>query len=91
MIPTLAARIRTLSPRQIESVAWTFHGLSNREIARAMGCSPETVHGHLQHAYARLGVDREGSDPCGSPRTVAAVALYLALRQATGGSARRAG
>lgn len=80
---SMADRIRSLSPRQVEAVAWTWHGYTTAEIARAMGCSYDTAHRHLATAYLRLGVCGEGRD---STRVRAAVALFLALRQATKGA-----
>ena len=44
-----------LSPRQ-RQIAWAAaHGLSDKEIARWLGCSKETVRTHLRRALERLG------------------------------------
>ena len=45
-----------LTGRQREIVGWAAHGLSNKEIARKLQISPETVKTHLQHAFQRGGV-----------------------------------
>jgi DNA-binding CsgD family transcriptional regulator len=37
-------------------VRWAAQGLSNKQIARRMGISPETVKTHLHHIYEREGV-----------------------------------
>jgi hypothetical protein len=48
-------------------------------------CEEATVRAHLDTAYRLLGVNRGGPDGRRDPRVAAAVALYLALRHATGG------
>jgi DNA-binding NarL/FixJ family response regulator len=50
--PTLAQ----LTQRQREIVQWAAQGLSNKQIARNLGISPETVKTHLHHAFERVGV-----------------------------------
>jgi DNA-binding NarL/FixJ family response regulator len=45
-----------LTERQREIVRWAAQGLSNKQIARRMGISPETVKTHLHHIYEREGV-----------------------------------
>ena len=45
-----------LTERQREIVAWAAQGLSNKQIARNLGISPETVKTHLHHAFERAGV-----------------------------------
>lgn len=46
-----------LTERQREVVRWAAQGLSNKQIARILGISPETVKTHLHHAFARAGVN----------------------------------
>jgi DNA-binding NarL/FixJ family response regulator len=45
-----------LTARQREIVAWAARGLSNKQIARQLGISPETVKTHLHHVFERAGV-----------------------------------
>jgi DNA-binding CsgD family transcriptional regulator/tetratricopeptide (TPR) repeat protein len=46
-----------LSGREAEVVRLVAQGLSNAQIARRLVISPRTVTTHLQHVYARLGVE----------------------------------
>jgi DNA-binding CsgD family transcriptional regulator len=84
MVPR-AERIRSLTPRQAEAIAWTWHGYTIAQLAAAMGCSYETARNHLHNGYIRLGIDRDGDDPAGCPRVTAAVALYRAVHLAVDG------
>lgn len=45
-----------LTERQREIVRWAARGMSNKQIARQLGISPETVKTHLHHVFAREGV-----------------------------------
>lgn len=45
-----------LTERQRQIIAGVANGLSNKQIARALGISPETVKAHLQNAFEREGV-----------------------------------
>ncbi|HEY4554830.1 MAG TPA: response regulator transcription factor, partial [Lysobacter sp.] len=45
-----------LTGRQREIVHWAMQGLSNKQIARCLGISPETVKTHLHRAFEREGV-----------------------------------
>ncbi|WP_147653358.1 response regulator transcription factor [Vulcaniibacterium gelatinicum] len=45
-----------LTGRQREIVRWAARGLSNKQIARQLGISPETVKTHLHHIFEREGV-----------------------------------
>jgi DNA-binding CsgD family transcriptional regulator len=45
-----------LTLRQREIVGWAARGLSNKQIARQLGISPETVKTHLHHVFEREGV-----------------------------------
>jgi DNA-binding CsgD family transcriptional regulator len=45
-----------LTPRQHEILSLVADGLTNGEIALALGISPETVRKHLENAYTVLGV-----------------------------------
>lgn len=46
-----------LTPREREVLEWVAAGKTDRDIATIVGISPRTVHKHLQHAYAKLGVE----------------------------------
>ena len=48
--------LSTLTRRQREIVQWAARGLSNKQIARQLGISPETVKTHLHHVFEREGV-----------------------------------
>lgn len=48
--------LATLTPREREILRLLSEAMSNKEIAQAMGLSPETVKSHLQRIYAKLGV-----------------------------------
>ncbi|OYW44086.1 MAG: helix-turn-helix transcriptional regulator [Sphingomonadales bacterium 12-68-11] len=55
-----AAAIRSLglSPREIEVIERLAAGESNKEIARRLGISPNTVKTHVTRVYEKLGVQR---------------------------------
>jgi len=46
-----------LTPREREVLAWLASGKTDREIAEILGRSVRTVHKHLEHLYAKLGVE----------------------------------
>lgn len=46
-----------LTPRQRQAVHWALRGLSNKQIGRRLGISPETVKTHLHNAFEREGID----------------------------------
>ena len=46
-----------LTWRERETVEYVAEGLSNRAIAVRMGVSVRTIEGHLNHAFAKLGVE----------------------------------
>jgi DNA-binding CsgD family transcriptional regulator len=46
-----------LTPREREVLEWVAAGKTDRDVAAIVGISPRTVHKHLQHAYAKLGVE----------------------------------
>jgi len=60
--PTVAARLAEFTPRvelterEIEVLQLVARGLSNREIASAIGRSDETVKLHLKNIFVKLGV-----------------------------------
>ena len=58
----LKVRIAALSERQREVMMLLVEGLSNKEIARRLGISPETVKTHLARLYERLGARRRRPD-----------------------------
>ena len=45
-----------LTPREVEVLSLTAKGLGNRDIARVIGRTEETVKVHLKHLMAKLGV-----------------------------------
>ena len=45
-----------LTPREVEVLALLAAGQANKEIARALGVSPNTVKTHLARLYEKLGV-----------------------------------
>jgi DNA-binding CsgD family transcriptional regulator len=54
--PTLSA-LAPLTPRERELLQWVAAGKTDRDIASIVGISVRTVHKHLQHTYAKLGVE----------------------------------
>jgi DNA-binding NarL/FixJ family response regulator len=54
--PLLSGDWSGLTGRQREIVACAARGLSNKQIARRLGISPETVKTHLHHVFERHGV-----------------------------------
>ncbi len=48
---------KDLTPKQIEVMDFVALGLTNKEIARNMNVSPETVKHHLKEAFERLSVN----------------------------------
>ena len=46
-----------LTPREREVLQWVAAGKTDRDIAAIVGASVRTVHKHLQHIYAKLGVE----------------------------------
>ena len=49
--------VRSLSPRQCDILKLIAHGWSNKEIARSIGITPETVKTHVKNIFIRLSVD----------------------------------
>jgi DNA-binding NarL/FixJ family response regulator len=47
--------LRSLTAREHEVVALVAKGLANKEIGAALGISPRTVEGHLNHIFEKLG------------------------------------
>jgi len=56
----------SLTPRELEVLAWLAKGMTNAEIGLALSISPSTVKKHLEHIYSKMQVHR---------RTAAAGAL----------------
>ena len=54
--PTHSGDWSALTERQREIVHWAARGMSNKQIARQLGISPETVKTHLHHVFEREGV-----------------------------------
>ena len=51
-----APAARRLTPRMRQILPLLMQGLSEKEVAARLGCSPHTVHIHVTRMYARLGV-----------------------------------
>lgn len=68
-----AIRSLGLSIREVEVLEQLVAGGSNKEIARALAISPNTVKTHLAHLYEKLGVDRR-ADAVTEARRLALVA-----------------
>lgn len=48
-----------LTPRQLETLVLVSKGLSNKEVARTLSISPETVKTHLKDIFMRFGVSNK--------------------------------
>jgi DNA-binding response OmpR family regulator/DNA-binding CsgD family transcriptional regulator len=46
-----------LTQREAEVLYWVIKGKTNRDIGDILGTSPRTVHKHLEHVFAKLGVE----------------------------------
>jgi len=55
--PAALARLSGLTPREIDVIEWVAKGKTNRDIAEILDMSPRTVNKHLEHIYAKLGVE----------------------------------
>jgi DNA-binding NarL/FixJ family response regulator len=51
------ARAFGLTPRESEVLRWVTAGKTNRDIGMILGTSPRTVTKHLEHVFAKLGVE----------------------------------
>ena len=60
-----------LTQREAEALYWVTKGKTNRDIGDILGLSPRTVHKHLEHVFAKLGVET---------RTAAATAAINKLK-----------
>lgn len=63
-----------LTAREAEALYWVVKGKTNRDIGDILGLSPRTVHKHLEHVFAKLGVET---------RTAAAGMAIAKVRQLT--------
>jgi DNA-binding CsgD family transcriptional regulator len=52
-----SSALAPLTPREREVLQWVAAGKTDRDIAAIVGASVRTVHKHLQHIYAKLGVE----------------------------------
>ena len=64
-----------LTERQREIVRWAGRGMSNKQIARQLGISPETVKSHLRHVFEREGVHSRVALLSGHQQEAAALPL----------------
>jgi len=46
-----------LTPRERDVLDWVAAGKTNRQVASILGTSPRTVQKHLEHVFAKLGVE----------------------------------
>lgn len=46
-----------LTLREAEVLMWISRGKTNRDVGKILGSSPRTVNKHLEHAFAKLGVE----------------------------------
>jgi LuxR family maltose regulon positive regulatory protein len=56
LMPTRTAE--ALTPREHSILELLGHGRSNKEIARSLRISPETVKSHVKHMFTKLGIAR---------------------------------
>ncbi len=61
-----------VSPREYETLELLAAGLSNKEIARKLGVSPNTVKTHLARLYEKLGAARR-TDAIGKARELSLI------------------
>lgn len=59
-VAALVAAFR-LTQREAEVLHWLSLGKTNRDIAEILGMSPRTVNKHLEHVFAKLGVETRTS------------------------------
>lgn len=71
----------TLTRREAEVLHWVSKGKTNRDIGDILGTSPRTVNKHLEHVFAKLGVETR----------TAAASLAMSRPAAAGRSARPPG
>jgi len=55
-IEQATARSLGLTPREAEILFWISEAKANPEMAAILGISPRTVHKHVEHLFAKLGV-----------------------------------
>jgi DNA-binding CsgD family transcriptional regulator len=55
--PALLATVFGLTVREAEVLRWVACGKTNRDVGEILGMSPRTVDKHLQHVFAKLGVE----------------------------------
>ena len=55
--PARAPVLARLTGREREVMRWLAAAKTDREIGALLGCSPRTVHKHLQRIYVKLGVE----------------------------------
>ena len=55
------AQIEKLTPREHEIARLTTKGFSNKEIARILEISPNTVFRHLRRSFDKLGVQKRSA------------------------------
>lgn len=72
--PVAAGRPEELTGRELQVATLVAQGLTNRQVASALGLSPRTVDAHLEHARDKLGINSR-----------AQLAAWVARRQEAGG------
>jgi LuxR family maltose regulon positive regulatory protein len=58
MSPSVSTKIEALSPRQCEVLNLIAEGQSNKEIARILDITPETVKTHVRNIFIKLSVEK---------------------------------
>ena len=56
--PQASAVVEGLSARESNILKLIAQGLSNKEIARTLAITPETVKSHVKHIFTKLGVEK---------------------------------
>lgn len=54
---SVSPAVAALSARELEVLYWIAQGKRNSEIAVILGIAPRTVHKHVEHIFAKLGVE----------------------------------
>ncbi|WP_408056476.1 response regulator transcription factor [Tardiphaga alba] len=58
LVPAVSSRHYRLSPQEHRVLQLVGDGCSNKQIARQLGITDETVKSHVKHIFEKLDVDR---------------------------------